>query len=88
MQTIKPAAVWDSSTEVGRQDAKPSQNKSISLGIHATVFQVVTHAIEICLGKNLRRGYGGSGILIFSDSQVTIAPLVSCRIDSCGTVEQ
>jgi ribonuclease HI len=69
-------------TGAGIHGTHPEHSISLSLGVYATVFQAEIHAIEVCLRENLRRGYRGKNICIYSDSQAAIKALACHQINS------
>ena len=60
----------------------PRVNYSRGLGKYATVFQAEVLAIIDCLQINIKKGYSGKRILIFSDSQAALKALESFQCKS------
>nr|XP_042913339.1 uncharacterized protein LOC122273325 [Parasteatoda tepidariorum] len=60
----------------------PRFNLFEGLGEYATVFQAEVLAIVNCLQINIKKGYHGKRILIFSDSQAALMALYSFQVKS------
>lgn len=65
----------DSGAGVGVYGKRPRVNFYASLGRYTSVFQTEVFALLICAEMNLRRGYKGRPITMFTDSQAAIKAL-------------
>lgn len=58
--------------------AEPGRKASVSLGLHATIFQAKAYAVLNCAHQHLKRNYYDRGIFIVTDNQAAIKALRSC----------
>ncbi|KAL1447090.1 hypothetical protein WDU94_000567 [Cyamophila willieti] len=77
----------DEGSGAGIHGVRPKVDISIPLGKHASVYQTEIYAIYTCAEENLRRGYHGNAIHIFSDSQAAIKAINSFQVKSKLTWE-
>jgi hypothetical protein len=82
----------DSGTGSGIYGIRPERSFNFSLGKYVMVFKTEIYAIVQCACENIRRVYGHTRILIFSDSQAALTALSSpkvtfgtcCRMPGCA----
>ena len=77
----------DNLSGLGVHGAVPRIDLFRGLGKYATVFQAEVLAIIDCLQINLKKGYQGKRILIYSDSQAALLALNSFQIKSKVVLE-